>query len=206
MNTHVWIHTSLHRFMEIGQICHNKRIFNNINKNKLSKLKSPDEIIRRSARLSSGENRTCHWPGLLYHSLLMVNPYCPPPLEMAISRESMPATAPLKACTFSTRLGNRSVFILDLRLHTSHRSDFSLPYREFNMLYPFSFQNNITCLSQYVDVIYMKYNVIMPQYFSLTVETAWGLESCPAHSKQCLESQNYAMNSPAYLWIAICFP
>lgn len=54
-------------------------IFNNINKNKLPKLKSRDKIIRRSARLSSGENRTCHWPGLLYHSLLMVNPHWPPP-------------------------------------------------------------------------------------------------------------------------------
>ena len=164
MNTQVWIHTSLHRFTEIGQICHHKYIFNNINKNKLPKLKSRDKIIRRSARLSSGENRTCHWPGLLYHSLLMVNPHWPPLEEHA-------PHSPLEACTFSTRLGNRSVFILDLRLHISHRSDFSLPYRELNMLYPFSFQNNITCLSQYVDVIYMKYKVIMPQYFSLTVET-----------------------------------
>ena len=205
MNTQVWIHTTLHRFTEIGQICHNKRIFNNINKNKLSKLKSPDEIICWSARLSSGENRTCHWPGLLYHSLLMVNPHWPPPRNGHFKGEHAPYT-PLEACTFSTRLGNRSVFILDLRLHTSHRSDFSLPYRELNMLYPFSFQNNITCLSQYVDGIYMKYKVIMLQYFSSTVETVWGLDSCPAHSKQCLESQNYAMNSQAYLWIAICFP
>ena len=189
--------------------CHNKRIFNNniINKNKLSKLKSPDEIIRRSARLSSasGENRTCHWPGLLYHSLQMVNPHWPPPWNGHFKGEHAPHS-PLEACTFSTHLGNRSVFILDLRLHTPRRSDFSLPYRELNMLYPYSFQNNITCLSQYVDVIYMKYKVIMPQYFSLTVEAVWGLESCTAHSKQCLESQNYAMNSPAYLWIAICFP
>ena len=187
--------------------CHNKRIFNNTNKNKLSKLKSPDEIIRRSATLSSAsrENRTCHWPGLLYHSLLMVNPHWPPPWNGHFKGEHAPHS-PLEACTFSTHLGNRSVFILDLRLHTSHRSDFSLPYRELNMLYPYSFQNNITCLSQYVVVIYMKYKVIMPQYFSLTVEAVWGLESCTAHSKQCLESQNYAMNSPAYLWIAICFP
>ena len=198
MNTQVWIHTSLHRFTEIGQICHHKYIFNNINKNKLPKLKSRDKIIRRSARLSSGENRTCHWPGLLYHSLLMVNPHWPPP------RRACPPQPPRSLHLQHSFRKSVSIYPWPAPAF-SHRSDFSLPYRELNMLYPFSFQNNITCLSQYVDVIYMKYKVIMPQYFSLTVETVWGLDSPPAHSKQCLESQNYAMNSPAYLWIAICF-
>ena len=94
MNTQVWIHTSLHRFTEIGQICQNKRIFNNINKNKLSKLKSPDEIIRRSARLSSGENRTCHWPGPIYHSLLMVNPHWPPPSKWPFQGGACPPQPP----------------------------------------------------------------------------------------------------------------
>ena len=43
------IHYGFHRFTEIGQIFHNKYIFNN---NKiLSKLKLRDEIIRRFARL-----------------------------------------------------------------------------------------------------------------------------------------------------------
>ena len=205
MNTQAWIHTRLHHFKEIGQICHNKYIFTNINKNKLSKLKSRDEIIRRSARLSSGKNRTCLWPSLLYHSLLMANLHWSTPWNGHFKGEHAPHS-PLEACAFSTCLGNWSVFILDLCLHTSRISDFCVPYRELNMFYPFSFQNNITCQSQYVDVIYMKYKVIMPQYFCLTVEAVWSLDSCPAHSNQRLESQNYAMNSLAYLWIAICFP
>ena len=43
------IHTGFHRFTEIGQIFHNKYIFNN--NEILSKLKLRDEIIRRFARL-----------------------------------------------------------------------------------------------------------------------------------------------------------
>ena len=90
------IHTGFHRFTEIGQIFHNKYIFND---NKiLSKLKLRDEIIRRFARL--------------HPRRMELTKYWLNDVEIQkISRWSIPRT-PLQACAFGARLGNRSVFLL----------------------------------------------------------------------------------------------
>ena len=86
------IHTGFHRFTEIGQIFHNKYIFNN---NKiLSKLKLRDEIIRRFVRL--------------HPRRMELTKYWLNDVEIQkISRWSIPRT-PLRR----SLIGNRSVFLL----------------------------------------------------------------------------------------------
>ena len=99
--TRARIHTFFHHFTEIGQIFHIKHIFKI---NKLSMMKSRDEIIGRFARRYP---RRMELANILFG--MIQKPWKFP-------GGACPRT-PLEPC--GAHSGNRSVFILDLRLELS---------------------------------------------------------------------------------------